>query len=72
MMEGHKPNVDQEQVEKLRMSEYSRMGNFLMGKGVDMSKMSWDEMEDKYRELAGYTENDKYTRWHTKGKPKNE
>jgi hypothetical protein len=45
-----------------------------MDKGIDSSKMSWDEMEDKYRELNEYGENSNipYSKWHTKGKPKND
>ena len=71
-MEGFKPKVDQEQVERLQQQEYVRMVNFLIDKGIDSSKMTWDETEDKYRELNNYTENSPYSRWHTKGKPKNE
>jgi len=73
-MEGYKPKVDQEQVERLQQQEYVRMCTFLMDKGIDSSKMSWDEMEDKYRELNEYGENSNipYSKWHTKGKPKND
>jgi hypothetical protein len=71
-MEGFKPQVDKIEEGELQQREYTKMVNFLIDKEVDSSKMSWDETEDKYRELNKYDESVPYTRWHTKGKPKND
>jgi hypothetical protein len=62
--------VDKNMEAELQQQEYARMVNFLLDKGIDSSKMSWDETEDKYRELNGYGENSPYTRWHSKSKTK--
>jgi hypothetical protein len=57
--------------EKLRISELAMMTKRLNDYGiVDLSQMTWDQIEDKYREIKSENGlyNYPYTKWHSKGK----
>ena len=67
--------IDTGMEEVLKNQELAKMTRALSEyDGVtDLSQMTWDQIEDRYREIKSEKGlfNEPFTRWHSKGKPEN-